>query len=335
MKNKKGLTIFLLLVIAVVVGVYWYVQSRMQIPQDTISVSGNIEVTDVETSFRISGWVNERLVSEGEIVSKDQTIAKLDGTELGQEVSLRKAEVSAAGSTLEELETGFREEVIEEARAVVKRAKADLERLRSDYIRQKSLYKKDIISTREFESIQSGYQAAEAKHKEAYERLKLLEKGPRKEKIEKAHADLERAQEALALAKTRLDYATIKSPISGIVLSENIEPGEYVSPGTPIVTIGDLQNVWLRAYINETDLGKVKVGQKVRITTDTYPNKIYEGFISFISSRAEFTPKNVQTQEERVKLVYRIKIEVPNPKMELKPGMPADGEIILKDDYGN
>jgi HlyD family secretion protein len=127
-----------------------------------------------------------------------------------------------------------------------------------------------------------------------------------------------------------LGYATITTPFAGLVLSENVEFGEYVAPGTPVITLGDMANVWLRAYINETDLGSVKPGQKVHVTTDTYPEKIYEGRISFISSEAEFTPKNVQTQKERVKLVYRVKIDIPNPQMELKPGMPADAEILIK-----
>jgi HlyD family secretion protein len=131
------------------------------------------------------------------------------------------------------------------------------------------------------------------------------------------------------VAETRLGYATLVSPLSGVVLSKNVEPGEYVAAGTPVITVGELVNPWLRAYINETDLGRVKVGQRVYVTTDTYPGKRYEGRISFIASQAEFTPKNVQTEKERVKLVYRVKVDIPNPHMELKPGMPADAEILL------
>jgi len=112
-------------------------------------------------------------------------------------------------------------------------------------------------------------------------------------------------------------------------LSKNVEPGEYVAPGTPVVTVGELEDPWLRAYINETDLGRVKLGQRVQVTTDSYPDKKYEGRISFIASQAEFTPKNVQTEKERVKLVYRIKVDLTNPNLELKPGMPADAEILL------
>lgn len=119
------------------------------------------------------------------------------------------------------------------------------------------------------------------------------------------------------------------SPLSGWVLSKNAEPGEYLAPGTPVVTVGNLNQVWLRAYISESDLGRVKVGQHVRVTADTFPGKVYKGKISFISPQAEFTPKNVQTEKERVKLVYRVKVDIPNPEMELKPGMPADAEIQL------
>ena len=110
-----------------------------------------------------------------------------------------------------------------------------------------------------------------------------------------------------------------------MVLSKNIEPGEYVAPGTPVVTVGDLVHVWLRAYIEELDLKRVKPGQKATVSIDSGDE--YQGRVSFIAQEAEFTPKNVQTQKERVKLVYRIKIDVTNPDMELKPGMPADAVI--------
>jgi HlyD family secretion protein len=120
------------------------------------------------------------------------------------------------------------------------------------------------------------------------------------------------------------------SPVDGVVLVKSADVGEVLAAGATVVTIGDVDHPWLRAYINETDLGRVKLGSKARITTDSYPGKIYDGRVSFISSEAEFTPKQIQTQEERVKLVYRIKIEVDNPKHELKSNMPADAEIVLE-----
>ncbi len=329
-KDKRKLIVLLVVIVAIGFVLYWYIRIREPGDDDIIRISGNIEVTDVEVSFRISGWVKERSVSEGELVKAGEIVATLDREELAQEVSIQKAEIKAVEAVLNELEAGSRPEEIAEGEAVVSRTKSDLDRLRVDHKRQKELHEKGIISTRDYDASKSDYETTQARYRETMEQLKLLRKGPRQERIDRAHADLERAKETLAVAQTQLSYATIFSPISGIVLSENVEPGEYVSPGTPVVTIGNLENTWLRAYINETDLGRVKVGQKVHVITDTYPDKVYDGYISFIASEAEFTPKNVQTEEERVKLVYRVKIEVPNPDIELKPGMPADADILLE-----
>jgi HlyD family secretion protein len=382
MRNKKKL-VFLLLVVVAGIASYRFIQSRLANDTGAIRVSGNIEVTDVEVSFKVPGRVEARPVSEGEIVRAGGLVAKLDSTELAQDVALRKAEVQAAEAALAALQAGSRPEEIAEAdatvrraqawvdelvngtrpediaaqRATVARAKAEVDRLESEYRRQKLLYDRDVISAREYEAAQTALEVARAKLREDQERLKLLVEGPRKEQIEQARAALrqageryalvkkgprtedidqvrarlEQARQALAIAETRLSYATVATPLSGVVLSENVEPGMYVAPGTPVVTVGDLENVWLRAYINETDLGRVKVGQSVRLTTDTYPGKYYDGRVSFIASQAEFTPKNVQTEKERVKLVYRVKVDIKNPNMELKPGMPADAEILLGD----
>jgi len=175
---------------------------------------------------------------------------------------------------------------------------------------------------------------AQARLETAQEQQKLVQQGPRPDAIKVARARLLQAQEAEKLAEIQLGYATLTSPLTGMVLSKNVEPGEMVAPGSPIVTVGDLARVYMRAYIEETDLGRVKLGQKVRVTTDTYPDKIYEGKITFISPQAEFTPKNVQTKKERVKLVYRVKVDLDNAKLELKPGMPAEAEIVVGEGQG-
>jgi HlyD family secretion protein len=379
--SKKRLLIILPIIASTAVLTLWYTQVSSRTDQKSILVSGNIEVTDAEVSFKIAGRVEERLVSEGERVKAGQIVALLDRTDLAQEVALRKAEIQAAQATLAELEAGSRLEEIQEAessyrrakarlaellsgsrpqevesaKAAVKSAEAEVVRWKAEYERYRQLYERDAISLSKLEAVQTKYRTSFERLREAEEKLKLVIEGPRKEQIEqaraaltetkarlelvrkgprqeeidRARAELQKARAALALAETRLSYATLTSPLTGIVLSENVEPGEYVAPGTPVVTVGKLENVWLRAYINETDLGRVKVGQLVQVTTDTYPDKIYEGQISFISSEAEFTPKSVQTTEERVKLVYRIKIDIPNPNMELKPGMPADADILI------
>jgi HlyD family secretion protein len=363
---------------------YRFLINRPADISNKILVSGNVEVTDARVSFKIPGRMIARNVSEGDVVRKGQLIAQLDVSELQQEESLRRAEMEAAEAALAELEAGSRPEEIAQAEAAmhqtqarlkellagsriqeiaaaeasVMRAKAEMKRSDAEYERQAKLYRKEVISEREYEAAQAAHAAAktllreaeerfklvregprreeidqaQARLVESQERLTLVRKGPRRETIEQARARVQQAMEALNLARTRLGYSTLTSPLGGMVLSENIEAGEYVSPGTPVVTVGRLDKVWIRAYIDETDLGRVRIGQPVSVTTDTYPGKIYKGRVSFLSSEAEFTPKNVQTQKERVKLVYRIKIDVENSNMELKPGMPADAEISLSAD---
>jgi HlyD family secretion protein len=243
---------------------------------------------------------------------------------------LRKAEVSAAEANLLELERGYLPEEVAQARARTQEFEAENERLQSEFRRQQNLYRTNVISRQEFEAAQANFEASKARLLGAKENLQFFLRGTRIERIDQAKANLDRAKESLSIAQTRLDYATLFSPISGSVLTKVTEPGEYVISGTPIVTVGNLDKVWLRAYINETDLGKIKLGQKAIVTTDTYPAKQYEGTISFIASEAEFTPKTIQTFKERVTLVYRIKIDIPNPNWELKPGMPADARIDLE-----
>ncbi|MFB3812607.1 MAG: efflux RND transporter periplasmic adaptor subunit [Terriglobales bacterium] len=306
-----------------------YIRNQSSQPISTIKVSGNVEVTDVEVGFKIAGRMEQRLVDEGEIVHAGQLVGLLDATELSREIDVRQAEVQAALAELAELEAGSRPEEVAQGEAVLALANAEQEQAAADFRRTRELYEHGVVSARQFEVMATGRSVSEARVREAAERLTLLRKGPRQERIEQARARLARAKQMLALAQTQFTYASVMAPVSGVVLSKNAEAGEYVSPGTPVVTIGDLSSVWLRAYINETDLGRVKIGQPVRVTTDTYPGKIYEGRVSFISSAAEFTPKNVQTDKERVKLVYRVKVDIPNPDMELKPGMPADAEILL------
>jgi HlyD family secretion protein len=349
--------------------------------EELLRISGNIEATDVDLSFKIPGRIAERNVEEGEFIRAGQPIARLDEVQLFQEAALSRAEVAAAQAALRELLAGARLEEIAEAeaavaqaeallaellagsrtqeiaaqQAILESAQAEVERLTNEHERQRSLYEKGVVSRRDFEAAQTALRTSAAREKEARERLTLLMEGPRPERIEQtrqtvlqarhrlalllkgprpetvdqARARLEQARQAQNVAETRLAYARITSPIEGIVLSENLKAGMYAAAGAPVVTVGDLANVWLRGYISETDLGRVKTGQRALVTTDSYPDKPYEGRVSFISSQAEFTPKSVQTARERVRLVYRVKIDIPNPHLELKPGMPADAEIVL------
>jgi HlyD family secretion protein len=325
---KRRLTVVVAVVVVGATAVF-YARWQPAPPADRIVVSGNIEVSEAQSSFKLGGRVDARLVSEGAVVHAGQIIARLDRTELAQQVALQQAEVHEAAADLAELEAGSRPEEIAQGEAALARARAEEDRWRAEAARQADLFAQDIVSAREREAADTALDVARAQVRDAEQRLVLLRKGPRQERIAQARARLDRARQARGLSHTRLDDALLVAPMSGIVLSEHVEPGEYVSPGTPVVTIGALSDVWLRAYIDEPDLGRVKIGQHARLTTDTYPDKVYDGAVSFIASEAEFTPKNVQTEKERVKLVYRIKIDVPNPSFELKPGMPADAQILL------
>ena len=295
-----------------------------------VRISGNIEVTRVEVSSRIPGRLAERRVDEGTEVSRGQLVGRIDASDLEREAGVRRAELAVAEAALRELVAGSRPQEIEAAKAALASSRADADRLDKDYRRNEELFRREIIARQAYEAAQAAHGVAQAKAREAEERLRLVEEGPRKETIDQARARVLQAEAGLELAKTRLSYAEIFSPLQGMVLSKNVEPGDYVAAGTPIVTVGGLDNVWLRGYVEETDLGRVKVGQAAVVTTDSFPGKRYEGRVSFISQQAEFTPKTVQTRKERVKLVYRVKVDVPNPARELLPGMPADAAITVR-----
>ena len=290
-------------------------------------LSGNLEVTDAQLGFKVPGRVVERLISEGDRVKAGQLVARLDDTEQQEQLALRRAELAGAEASLAALVAGSRPQEIAAVEATLRSAEADRDRARLDFTRQTELRGKDAIADRELEASQAQLKVAEARTAEAAERLKLVREGPRAEDIAQGRARVDQGHAAVALAGTQLDNTRLVSPLTGVVLSHNIEPGEFVSAGTPIVTVADIAHVWVRAYINQTNLGRLRLGQKVEVRTDTFPDKTYEGTVGFIASEAEFTPKTVQTTKERVKLVFRVKIDLANPDDELKPGMPADAII--------
>jgi HlyD family secretion protein len=272
----------------------------------------------------------------------------------------RRADLAQAQARLRELESGSRPQEIQEAAAAVEAARAEAERTRKDFERAQVLFKQDDISAAQFDQYRKNAEAAAAALRQAEERLAMVKEGPRKEQIDAARAqvsravasikwaeaqrldvtrkeqdvlarraDIERQRAQISLIDSQLADTVVTSPIDGVVLVKAANVGEILAPGTTVLTIGDIDHPWLRGYINERDLGRVKLGTKARITTDSFPGKVYEGRVSFIASEAEFTPKQIQTSEERQKLVYRIKIDVDNPQHELKSNMPADAAIAF------
>lgn len=293
-------------------------------PTGTLVLSGNIEVVDAQLGFKIPGRVLERTISEGQRVTTGQPIARLDDIEQRQQLDLRRAELTAANAALADLEAGSRPQEIAAAEATLRSAEAERDRAKIDFSRFEDLRTKEVVTARDYDSAQALLRVAEARVTEATERLKLVREGARAELIAQAKARVQQATATVALAETQVENTRLASPLTGTVISHNIEPGEFVAAGTPIVTVADTLHTWVRAYIHQTDLGRVRLGQKLVVHTDTAPGKDFEGTVSFIASEAEFTPKTVQTTKERVKLVFRIKVDVLNPQDELKPGMPAD-----------
>jgi len=270
-----------------------------------------------------------------------------------QEIREAEEQAARADARLSDLLAGSRQQEIEQARANLKNTQATREWTESDFRRIKDLFAKDLVAAQEVDRARQAYEVAVANEVSARERLDLVAAGPREYEVAAARADVRGARErvmllragarpdavaaarsqasqaeaALTVARTRLGEGTIVSPIDGVVLRKNLEAGETANPGVPILTLLDTGNLWLRAFVPETDIGRVRVGQRATISIDAYPGRAFPGTVSEISSEAEFTPKNVQTKKERVNLVFRIKIAVPSAEGVLKPGMPADAIV--------
>ena len=297
--------------------------------------------------------------SESQLVQA-QTALEWQKATLAADLDTRRADLAAAEARLAEMRNGSRPQEKSDAKAAVDGAAAEVDRARKDWERAQTLYKNDDISTAQYDQFRSRAENTQAMLKQAREREALVLAGPRVEQIRAQEAVVARARAAvrmseanalevkrrteelstrraeinrsranLALIDSQLSDTVAVSPVSGVVLVKSADPGEVLAPGTSVLTIGDIDHPWVRAYVNEPDRQKVRLSQDVKVTTDV-PGKVFHGKITFISSQAEFTPKQIQTQQERVKLVYRIKIEVENPGRQLKSNMPVDAEIVLE-----
>ena len=294
-------------------------------------------------------------------LAQAQTGLEWQKATLAADIEQKRADVAAADARLSELKNGSRPQEKQDAQAAVEAARAEADRAKKDYERAQTLIAKDDISQAQFDQYRNRADSTAAALKSAQERQTLVNLGPRQEQIDQQaaavararamlkmseanaleiqrrgqelstrRAEMDRSKANLQLIGTQISDTVAYAPVDGVVLVKAADVGEVLAPGTSVVTVGDIDHPWLRGYINETDLAKVKIGSKARVTTDSYPGKVYNGRVSFIASEAEFTPKQIQTQQERVKLVYRVKIDVENPGRELKSNMPADAEILLQ-----
>lgn len=391
MNKTARIALFFLVILT---GGIWFIRAGLLSKQTShvIRLSGNIELTQVDLSFKVPGRLVIVGTEEGSRVARGALIARIDpssalrqrereqaGLESAKaqlvqaitavrlqkatnegELRLKRADVENARAHLAELLAGARPQEIHAAHAQVQEAVAWHNQAKAEWERAQILFSQEDISRAQYEQFQAKFESTVQALRQARQRFALVKEGPRKETIDAAGAQLERARAALQLSEanhielhrreqeiavrraemkransgitiidSQLDDTAIYSPLDGVVLIKSAEPGETIAAGTTVATIGDLGHPWLRAYICEKDLGRVKLGSKVKLTTDSFPGKTYTGHISYIASEAEFTPKQIQTPDERVKLVYRIKIDVENSNQELKANMPMDAEIVL------
>lgn len=297
--------------------------------KNTISASGNIEATNAVVSSKVTGQVIAIKYDEGSRVNEGDTVMIIDHENLEIQLQQATASENAADAQLKLLKEGARSEDIQQAQDALKQAKINMDLAEQDFNRMKQLFTSKTITKKQFDDVQAKYELTQARYNSAQENLKKMKNFARPEEIKQAQANLNRQKAVVDLLKKNISDSYVVSPLTGFIVQKYVEKGETVSMLSSLFKVSELRTVKLIIYISEENLGKVKLRQKADVSNDTYKNKNYKGTVIYISPEAEFTPKNIQTKDERTKLVYAVKIEINNPDFELKPGMPADAVIHL------
>ncbi len=310
-------------VIAVIVVVFFVVGANGA--DDGLDASGTVEAVEADLGFNLPGRIEAVAVREGDAVAAGDVLARLDAAELRARRNAMAAQAEAARAVLAEMEAGARAEEIGQARAGLRAATRRMEDARLDLERARTLHQGGAISQEALDKARTVHEVAAASLDQAREQLALVEAGPRRERLEAQRAAVAAAEASLSEIDARLATATLTAPFDGRVTIRHREPGETVQPGQPVITLMDTDDRWVQIYVPEDRIGTVAIGQPATITSDSYPDRQHRGEVSFVASEAEFTPRNVQTKEERVKLVYAVRVRIlDDPGFTLKPGVPAD-----------
>lgn len=297
---------------------------------DSIKLSGTVETVDIILSSQVAGKVLNIELDDGATVTTGDTIMIIDPETYKIQLMQAEAQQDLAKAKYDLLKNGARVEDIRLSQEAVKQAKANYESAQKDYERFKELFYRESITRKQLQDAETRFKVAEAQYKSAKESTRKIRNLARPEELNQAQAALNAAKANVRLLQKRVNDCYILSPLNGQIIRNYAEIGENVSPQSSLVKISNLPEVEVVVYIQENDLGKVKLGQKANVYSDSYGDKAYEGSVTYISPEAEFTPKNIQTKEERTKLVFAVEITVPNPEFELKAGMPVDAEIFIK-----
>lgn len=296
---------------------------------NTILASGNIESVDVTLSSKVTGQIKKIFVDEGARVKAGDLLLEVDHDVLDIQLRQNEAGVDYSRAQLHLLQSGARKEDIKAAGDQLNQTKINLDQAKSDRDRYEALYKTNTVTKKQYDDAVSKYELTLSQYSAAKENYDKFKRLTRPEEIESAKANLKKSIATVDLLKKNVEDCKVHSPIDGIIYKKYVEEGENVIPNTNLFKISNLQTVDIVVYLTEIEMAKIKLGQTADITIDAFKDKVYKGKIIYISPEAEFTPKNIQTQEERTKLVFGVKIEIPNPQYELKPGMPADAKILF------
>lgn len=327
-KNKRVLAV-ILVVLGIIGAAAYYFLSRNHVPEKTVTIYGNIDIRQVQAAFDDNGRILDLKVQEGDRVKKGQLLAELDPVRFQDAVARDQGQVAAQEQVLARLLAGSRPEEIAEARAEVAAAQATLSNAEITWQRQQSLATEQYVTKQSLDNATAALKTARANLDHAQQALILAIKGPRKEDIAAARHQLHADQASLSLAQRELADSKLYAPEEGVVQDRILEPGDMISPQTPVFTLALDNPVWVRAYLPEKALGQVRLGMKATIDSDSFPGKSFSGWVGFISPTAEFTPKTVQTTELRTELVYRVRIYACNPQHRLRLGMPVTVHIPL------
>ena len=298
--------------------------------KNLIETSSSIEATTFEIRSKISGDLQKIYVSEGETVRKGDTLFIIDRKDLLLQYNQVVANYNSALAKYQTILQGVRSEDKAQLREAVRQSEANFENAKKDFERVKNIFENQSVSQKVFDDAKLRLDVAEAQLKSAKENLLKAERGPLKSEIEASKSQVDVAKAQVEMLEKKLNDAIIISPANGYVSLINYDEGELVTAGSLLTKITNLDDVFVKVYVNQLDLGKIKIGDEAEIKPDAYPDKTFKGRIVFISNEAEFTPKNIQTKEERVKLVYAVKIRVENSEHLLKDGMLCDVLIHFK-----
>lgn len=327
--GKRQRIVVVAVVLAALGTMVWKVGFARDAVPPQLAASGTVEATEAQLGFQAPGRIDMLAVQEGDAVRRGMELASLDRAEAVARRQQAVAQAAAARAQLRELERGSRSEEIAQAAAARDAVRERVQDAERDFSRTRTLLEGGAASREQLDKATTALEVARSQLRQADEQLQLVRQGPRRERIEAARASVAQAEAAVAAVDAQLANMVAHAPFDGVVTVRHREAGEVVPAGSPLLTIMNPGDRWVRIYVPENRLAAVKLGMRAVVTSDTYEGKTYPGEVTYIAPEAEFTPKTVQTTEERVKLVYAVKVRITgDAEHDLKPGMPADVRLV-------